>query len=333
MGYLGATKHAITDDTVNHPIASVDSLETLLKASGDRSRLRILQILKDDAFGVLELCAVLSIKQSAMSHHLKVLAGANLVRSRREGNALFYRRALPDSCIASALFASLDAQPLPAKLVDGLQSARQHRAERSLAFFASNAQRFGAQQELISNIDDYRDAVNELIETAGIERRRALEIGPGEGQYLGDLAEQFTAVVALDNSRSMLEASKAYCTKQQLSNVTFIDASSAPTVRADLPPQTFDCIVANMVLHHNARPEILVSNAAKYLAKGGLFVVTELCEHEQDWVREAAGDVWLGISSGQLDKWSEENGLAKAQSSYTSLKNGFRIQTHSYLKN
>lgn len=46
---------------------------------------------------MLELAQIFDVGQSGMSHHLKVLAQAELVATRREGNAIFYRRALPDS--------------------------------------------------------------------------------------------------------------------------------------------------------------------------------------------------------------------------------------------
>src|SRR6187431_2932141 len=88
-------------------------LANLLKAAGDPLRLEILRVLSQDSFGVLELCRIFSIKQSGMSHHLKVLTSAGLLSTRREGNSIFYRRAylIPDSPLASlqqALFVSID---------------------------------------------------------------------------------------------------------------------------------------------------------------------------------------------------------------------------------
>ena len=68
--------------------SGLGGLERLLKASADQLRLEILQALQHESYGVLELCALFSIKQSAMSHHLKVLSKAQLVTTRREGNAI-----------------------------------------------------------------------------------------------------------------------------------------------------------------------------------------------------------------------------------------------------
>ena len=56
-------------------------LELILKASADQRQQEILQALKHESYGVLELCALFGIKQSAMSHHLKVLTRADLILS------------------------------------------------------------------------------------------------------------------------------------------------------------------------------------------------------------------------------------------------------------
>ena len=72
-----------------------DELSALCKAGGDPLRLNVLRALANDSFGVLELTQIFATGQSGMSHHLKVLSQAGLVATRREGNAIFYRRALP----------------------------------------------------------------------------------------------------------------------------------------------------------------------------------------------------------------------------------------------
>ena len=70
----------------------LDALANLCKASADPLRLQVLRGLKNESFGVSELCSIFDIRQPALSHHLKVLAGAGLVTTRREGNSIFYRR-------------------------------------------------------------------------------------------------------------------------------------------------------------------------------------------------------------------------------------------------
>src|SRR5690606_15181370 len=71
------------------PALGIAELAQASKAAGDPLRLHILQLLGQGAFGVLELCQVFDIKQSSLSHHLKVLAQAGLVSTQREGNSIF----------------------------------------------------------------------------------------------------------------------------------------------------------------------------------------------------------------------------------------------------
>ena len=85
---------------MNLPVPSLrpddgDELAALCKAAGDTLRLNVLRALANDSFGVLELAQIFATGQSGISHHLKVLAQAGLVATRRECNAIFYRRALP----------------------------------------------------------------------------------------------------------------------------------------------------------------------------------------------------------------------------------------------
>ena len=99
-----------------------DLLSALCKAAGDGLRLNVLRALSNDSFGVLELAQIFAIGQSGMSHHLKVLAQAGLVATRREGNAIFYRRALAHTesaggTLHAALLQEVDSLLLPAEAV------------------------------------------------------------------------------------------------------------------------------------------------------------------------------------------------------------------------
>jgi len=60
------------------------------RALADETRLAILRLLVGREVCVCELAAPLGISQPLLSHHLKVLREATLVRARREGRWMHY---------------------------------------------------------------------------------------------------------------------------------------------------------------------------------------------------------------------------------------------------
>lgn len=65
-------------------------LAELFKVFGDATRIRILFVLFESEHCVYELAEALDMKQSAISHQLKILKQAKLVTARREGKLVFY---------------------------------------------------------------------------------------------------------------------------------------------------------------------------------------------------------------------------------------------------
>lgn len=67
-----------------------EQLAMLFKLFGDGTRVKILHALEQNALCVCDLAVLLGITKSAVSHQLKALRLANLVKSRREGQIVFY---------------------------------------------------------------------------------------------------------------------------------------------------------------------------------------------------------------------------------------------------
>ena len=66
------------------------ALASLYKMFGDPTRIRILHALLQIELCVCDLAALLGLTKSAVSHQLKALRLANLVKFRREGQVIFY---------------------------------------------------------------------------------------------------------------------------------------------------------------------------------------------------------------------------------------------------
>jgi len=65
-------------------------LYEFIKAFGDLTRIKILCALDINEMCVCDLAVFLSMTKSAVSHQLKYLKEANLVKYRREGKMIFY---------------------------------------------------------------------------------------------------------------------------------------------------------------------------------------------------------------------------------------------------
>ena len=323
---------------VSNTATNIDALAAHTKASADPLRLNILRILGEGSFGVLELCELFEIKQSSMSHHLKILANAGLVTTRREGNSIFYRRSLlnvnagnPNPAwfdLTQVLFRTLDTLAPGEIITERLQGLYQERAKNSQEFFTKHASEFHEKQDLIASHEQYGETLEDLVATLNLQQTRtALEIGPGEGYLLNALSQRFQQVIGLDVSEAMLKKARLKVAEQNLENIELVlgDCKIAldQAIQADL-------VTCNMVLHHVPAPKEIFNHSAKLLKPGGCLLITDLCAHDQVWARESCGDLWLGFAPEDLTSWAKEAQLIEEQTQFLALRNGFQIQFRTF---
>ena len=292
-------------------------------------RLTILRLLRTESLGVLEMSSILDVRQSALSHHLKVLLNAGLVSTRREVNAIFYRRAFlaPDDPLASAkrsIFAGADLLPLSEPVCNRLSEVKQQRELHSREFFTRVADRFKENQELVAELQQYLGSLHDLLHGLALPAdATVLEVGPGEGNLLALLAEVSGKVIALDNSAEMLGKARATVEAEGLHNVELVlgDLNTALQrgIKADL-------VIFSMVLHHLASPAEAFSASANLLSPSGCLLIVDLSRHQQEWVRQNCGDLWQGFEPEELGSWASQAGFNEGQSLFLGLRNGFQVQ-------
>lgn len=61
-----------------------------LKALAEPTRLKILEMLSSEEMCVCEIIDKLHLSQPAISHHLKILRQADIIKDRKEGKWIFY---------------------------------------------------------------------------------------------------------------------------------------------------------------------------------------------------------------------------------------------------
>jgi len=321
----------------------LSDLSACLKAASDPLRLEVLRILSRGSYGVLELCRIFDIKQSGMSHHLKVMANAGLLATRREGNSIYYRRAHfaadhPHHNLQTAIYSAADQLSLSNLVRSRLAEIQQERAQASKVFFAENADKFRAQQDLIASYPIYGEHVSEML--AKVQPNTldsVLEVGPGEGEFLEVLSKRFNTVYALDNSANMLNKAKAFAASKNLNNISFILGDTQSITNHGLhstltQPIQVDCVVLNMVLHHTPSPGDIFQDLNALLKPNGSVIVTDLCRHDQQWVSDACGDLWLGFEPTEFSSWAKAVGLDEGQRNFFALRNGFQIQIRHFYK-
>jgi ArsR family transcriptional regulator len=65
-------------------------LADLFKLFGDSTRISILWALSESEMCVCDLCALLKMKQPAVSHQLKNLKQSRIIKARRDGKVIYY---------------------------------------------------------------------------------------------------------------------------------------------------------------------------------------------------------------------------------------------------
>ncbi len=107
--------HPEAVERVKEQMPSQDILMDLadfFKVFGDHTRIRILTALYQEELCVCDLVEVLGMNQSAVSHQLRVLRGAKVVKFRKEGKMVYY---------------SLDDEHVRELLSDGLAHIQEDR--------------------------------------------------------------------------------------------------------------------------------------------------------------------------------------------------------------
>lgn len=93
---IACSCNVIHEDTVKkiqesmHSDEDIMDLADFFKVLGDSTRMKIISVLFENELCVCDLAYVLNMTQSAISHQLRVLKQARLVKNRRDGKTVFY---------------------------------------------------------------------------------------------------------------------------------------------------------------------------------------------------------------------------------------------------
>lgn len=283
----------------------LDHTATLSEAT----RCRILHLLERQELTVSELMSVLQLPQSTASRHLRVLADAGWVRSRRDGTSHLYQLAADSLDEAAGKLWRLIRDQLaetPASLQDltRLESVLRERRSRSQAFFTETASEW---DKLRDELFGRRFDLQALL--ALLDRRWVVgDLGCGTGRTSEALAPHVGRVHAVDGSAAMLEAARHRLA--QAENVTF---HQGELERLPLDDDTLDAAVLFLALHHTPDPGRVLAEARRASKAGARLLIVDMLPHDRDDYRRQMGHVWLGFSERKIRRALAEAGFTGAR--------------------
>lgn len=140
--------------------------------------------------------------------------------------------------------------------------------------------------------DEVRDAI--LAAARVLSTDTVLDVGAGTGFLTEGAAKIARKVIALDFSEAMTRESRV---KLGGGNVEFKIGNAE---QIPLPDASVNAVIGNMILHHCVNPDIAIKDMARVLAPGGRLVLSDLQQHNYEFLRKEHADRWLGFEISRV---------------------------------
>ncbi len=132
----------------------------------------------------------------------------------------------------------------------------------------------------------------------------AADIGAGTGFVTEELVKNGLRVIAVDQSEAMLDEMK-----KKFDRIDTVEYRIGEFGDLPIQNETIDYVFANMYLHHVDLPQVAIKEMARILKAGGKVVITDMDEHEYEFLRKEQHDRWLGFKREDIELWFLEAGL------------------------
>ena len=271
----------------------------------DSTRIRLLGLLQQQELSVQELQEITKLGQSRISTHLAHMQKMGLVQCRREGKRSFYCYKEPEDgdvkkIINVAIRAGINSSELESDLLN-LKRVIELRQNKALLYFNQVSGRFGRSYGPGRSWQAFAQMLIRLIPKMVIA-----DLGSGEGLVSELLAMNAKKVIAVDNSKKIVEFGISRARKNGIKNLEFRlgDLEDPP-----ISDGSVDLVLLSQALHHARDPERAIASAWRILQKGGRIVILDLLRHTYEQARVLHGDLWPGFGECDLQKWLSNVGF------------------------
>jgi DNA-binding transcriptional ArsR family regulator/protein-L-isoaspartate O-methyltransferase len=291
------------------PQIGIDNRLELYKVLAEPMRLRVLALADAEELAIGELAELLGESQPNVSRHVGSLRRLGLLAERRQGTRVLVRlddAARADAVVADALRAGR-ALCEPDGMLDAVAELVRRRDSASREFFAQAHADADPSAERPDELGAYLMAIAPLLP----RRRLAVDVGTGEGRLLDVLCPLFERVVAIDREPLQLERARERARLRGYSNVELLagDLHERAVIERIEREGPADAVFASRVLHHAPRPAEAVAQLASLARPGGSLLILDYVAHDDERMRDAQADVWLGFEPKELARHARAAGL------------------------
>lgn len=276
-----------------------------LRILSDPTRIRILELLREEELSVAELQEILGMGQSRISTHLSQLKQAGVVTDRKSGKNSLYALGDafegPGECLRATVdLASAEIEEIADDRA-ALRLVLKKRRDKARTYFDNLAGKFGRTYCPGRSWKALGESLLKLMPPMTIA-----DLGAGEGTFSQLLAQRAEKVIAVDNSEKMVEFGSQVAKDNGYANLEYrLGEIEDPPI----DDASVDVAFFSQALHHAEKPAAAIAAAHRILKPGGRIVVLDLLKHNFEDARDLYADTWLGFSELDLSRFLEEAGF------------------------
>ncbi|MBQ7501740.1 metalloregulator ArsR/SmtB family transcription factor [bacterium] len=279
----------------------------IFRAFDDVNRIRILQLLRDSEKCACVLLEDLRIGQSTLSHHMKILCDAGIVKGRKDGKWMYYSVSEAGAQRAVKAIAEITGLSAPEgdkrETKKGMSDKKHEIYESVKQYYSDLTLNKGGQLASsvcccpVSALSDQvkkiaaeiPDEINERYYGCGspipdgLSGRTVLDLGCGTGRdvYVASkLAGPTGEVIGVDMNDDQLAVAEKYkdemADKWGFSNVRFIKGRIEDLAAAGIKDGSVDVVISNCVINLSPDKEKVFSEIRRVLKEGGMLYFSDI---------------------------------------------------------